>query len=112
MKTIITMILLLILGQASAGEQLIDVQHDSARSVTCWIIAGTGISCLPDGSFQGHPTATPSSEVGRDYHADSGPKKGLQVAAPLPRKTSESSTCAKSQVSAPAGRSCEKGFQL
>ena len=112
MKTVITMILLLIAGQTTAGEQLIDVQHDSVRGVTCWILNNTGISCLPDGSFQGHPTATPSSEVGRDSHADSGPKKGLQVAAPLPRETSESSTCAKSQVSASAGGSYEKGFQL
>ena len=48
MKTIITMILLLIVGQATAGEQLIDVQHDSARGVTCWILNNTGISCLPD----------------------------------------------------------------
>ncbi len=52
MKIIITMILLLIAGQAYAGEQLIDVQHDSARGVTCWIVNNTGISCLPDSSFQ------------------------------------------------------------
>lgn len=41
--------LLLIVGQASASqaEQFIDVQHDTHRGVTCWIVNGTGISCLP-----------------------------------------------------------------
>lgn len=52
MKTFITMILLVIVGQASAGEQLIDVQHDRARGVTCWIINNTGISCLPDNQLR------------------------------------------------------------
>lgn len=61
MKTIITMILVLIVGQASAVEQLIDVQHDSVRSVTCWIIAGTGISCLPDSALQA-PTSSTTDE--------------------------------------------------
>ena len=61
MRTIIAMILLLIAGQATAGEQLIDVQHDSARSVTCWIIAGTGISCLPDSALQA-PTGSTTDE--------------------------------------------------
>lgn len=62
MKSIITMILLLIVGQAYAGEQLIDVQHDSVRSVTCWIIAGTGISCLPDSSLLQAPGPAPTGE--------------------------------------------------
>ena len=63
MKTIITTILLLIAGQASAGEQVIDVQHDSVRGVTCWIIAGTGISCLPDSSLQPRaPTSRAADE--------------------------------------------------
>ena len=35
MRGLIAIALLLIVGQASAGEQLIDVQHDSVRSVTC-----------------------------------------------------------------------------
>lgn len=58
MKTIVTMILVLIAGQASAGEQLIDVQHDSVRGVTCWILNNTGISCLPDSSLLQVPTST------------------------------------------------------
>jgi len=52
MKTIITMILLLIVGQASAGEQIISVQHDSTRAVTCFITMQGGISCLPDNQLR------------------------------------------------------------
>ena len=84
MKSIITMILLLIVGQASAGEQLIDVQHDSARGVTCWIIAGTGISCLPDSALQPRATATPSSDTGRASQAGSTPENGSFAATPTP----------------------------
>lgn len=63
MKTIIAMILLLIVGQASAGEQVIDVQHDSARGVTCWILNNTGISCLPDSSLPQTPTSITTDET-------------------------------------------------
>ncbi|UFP98582.1 hypothetical protein [Pseudomonas fitomaticsae] len=51
MRLIIITALLLIAGQASASEQVISVQHDSARGVTCWILNNTGISCLPDSSL-------------------------------------------------------------
>ena len=70
MRRLITIALLLIIGQAAAaGEQVISVQHDSARGVTCWIVNNTGISCLPDSSFQAQPTASPSSESGRASQA-------------------------------------------
>ncbi|MBJ2225729.1 hypothetical protein I6U33_05465 [Pseudomonas carnis] len=62
MRQLITTVLLLIAGQAAAGEQLIDVQHDSVRGVTCWIIAGTGISCLPDSSLLQTPASTAADE--------------------------------------------------
>lgn len=62
MKTITTMILLLIVGEASANEQLIDVQHDSLRGVTCWILNNTGISCLPDSSLPQTPASTTADE--------------------------------------------------
>lgn len=84
MKPIITMILLLIVGQATAGEQLIDVQHDSARGVTCWILNNTGISCLPDSSLL--QQAIPSSEAGRASQASSVPGSGLQQATSLPQE--------------------------
>lgn len=89
MRGLITIALLLIVGQASAGEQLIDVQHDSVRSVTCWIIAGTGISCLPDSSLlqQGTTTATPKNEAARVSLVVSAGENGPNTAAPLPHET-------------------------
>lgn len=86
MKTITTMILLLIVGEASAGEQLIDVQHDSVRSVTCWIIAGTGISCLPDSSLLQTPasTTTDESQAARASLANTEGEKGQLTTTPLP----------------------------
>ena len=62
------LILLLIVGLANASEQLISVEHDSQRGVTCWIIEGTGISCLPDSSLnprQDAATTGPDSETVR-----------------------------------------------
>ncbi|MGP5106657.1 hypothetical protein [Pseudomonas helleri] len=58
MRGLILLALLLIVGQASAGEQIISVQHDSARGVTCWILNDKGISCLPDSSLQHAPGST------------------------------------------------------
>ncbi|RZI32562.1 hypothetical protein [Pseudomonas orientalis] len=86
MKTIITMILLLIVGQASAGEQIISVQHDSTRAVTCFITAQGGISCLPDNQLRSRSTATPSSDAGRAFQASSVPEKVVMPATPLPQK--------------------------
>ena len=63
MRGLITIALLLIVGQASASEQLIDVQHDSARGVTCWILNNTGISCLPDSSLPQTPTSITTDET-------------------------------------------------
>lgn len=62
MKLIAAIAMLLLVGQASAGEQLIDVRHDSARGVTCWILNKTGISCLPDSSLLQMPTSTTTDE--------------------------------------------------
>lgn len=87
MKTIITMILLLIASQASAGEQFIDVQHDSARGVTCWILNNTGISCLPDSSLLQTPasTAADESQATRASLATSMCQSGQFPATPLPQ---------------------------
>jgi hypothetical protein len=66
MRGLIAIALLLIVGQAYAGEQLISVQHDSVRGVTCWILNNTGISCLPDSSLlqvPKVPTSTTTSET-------------------------------------------------
>ena len=55
------------LAQADQPQQVIDVQHDTHRQVTCWIIAGTGISCLPDSQVRqpapkagANPASTPA----------------------------------------------------
>ena len=45
--------LLLLATGASAQENVIDVQHDSRRGVTCWILNGVGISCIPDSQIAG-----------------------------------------------------------
>ncbi|MDD1150371.1 hypothetical protein M5G25_19000 [Pseudomonas sp. TNT2022 ID357] len=68
MRVLTAFTLLLLVGQAAAGEQVISVQHDSQRGVTCWIIEGTGISCLPDSSLnprQDAATTGPDSEAAR-----------------------------------------------
>ncbi len=58
MRGLIAIALMLIAGQATAGEQIISVQHDSVRGVTCWILNNTCISCLPDGKLQPHGAST------------------------------------------------------
>ena len=86
MRGLITIALLLIVGQASAGEQLIDVQHDSARGVTCWIVNNTGISCLPDSSLLQTPASTTTDEIqaARASLANIEGEKGQLPATPLP----------------------------
>ncbi|MCF1487528.1 hypothetical protein LZ838_09155 [Pseudomonas sp. AA27] len=44
--------LLLLATGASASENVIDVQHDSQRGVTCYLLNGVGISCIPDSQLQ------------------------------------------------------------
>lgn len=83
MRAIIIAALLLIAGQASASEQVISVQHDSARQVTCWILNNTGISCLPDSSLP--QSGTTERETGRASQASSVTERGLSVATPLPQ---------------------------
>ncbi|AVD95474.1 hypothetical protein C4Q27_25240 [Pseudomonas sp. SWI36] len=43
---------LLLASGASATENVIDVQHDSQRGVTCYLLNGVGISCIPDSQLQ------------------------------------------------------------
>lgn len=80
--------LLLIAGQAAAGEQVISVQHDSVRGVTCWILNNTGVSCLPDSSLLQTPasTATDESQAARASLANTEGEKGQLTATPLPQK--------------------------
>ncbi|NWC56556.1 hypothetical protein [Pseudomonas veronii] len=88
MRRLITIALLLIIGQAAAGEQVISVQHDSARGVTCWILNNTGISCLPDSLLLQTPanTTTDESQAARSYLATSMCQSEQLTAAPPPRQ--------------------------
>jgi hypothetical protein len=88
MRELIAIALLLIVGRATAGEQVIDVQHDSLRGVTCWILNNTGISCLPDSSLLQTPasTATDESHAARASRANTEGGKGQLTATPLPQK--------------------------
>lgn len=84
MRGLIAIALLLMVGKAGAEEQLIDVQHDTARGVTCWILNNTGISCLPDSSLQPQQQAAPSSEAGRASQASSSAEIAPFQATPAP----------------------------
>lgn len=50
--TRLALCLLLLATGASATENVIDVQHDSQRVVTCYLLNGVGISCIPDSQLQ------------------------------------------------------------
>ena len=85
MRGLITIALLLIAGQATAGEQLISVQHDSIRSVTCWITPQGGISCLPDSLLRAPTsTTTDESQAARASLANTEGEKGQFTTTPLP----------------------------
>lgn len=88
MRRLIMIALMLIAGQATAGEQLIDVQHDSVRGVTCWILNNTGISCLPDSSLLQTPTSTAAdeSQAARASLANSMCQNEQLPTAPLPQR--------------------------
>ena len=48
--------LLLLATGASATENVINVQHDSQRGVTCYLLNGVGISCIPDSQLNSPTT--------------------------------------------------------
>ncbi|MCP6695916.1 hypothetical protein [Pseudomonas donghuensis] len=58
--TRLALCLLLLATGASATENVIDVQHDSQRGVTCYLLNGVGISCIPDSQLK-LPTSTTNS---------------------------------------------------
>ncbi len=59
--TRLALCLLLLAGGASATENVIDVQHDSQRGVTCYLLNGVGISCIPDSQLN-LPTSSESQK--------------------------------------------------
>lgn len=86
MRRLIFITLLLIVGHAAAGEQIISVQHDSTRAVTCFITPQGGISCLPDSSIlQTHTiTTTDESQAAQASLANIEGEKGQLPTAPRP----------------------------
>ena len=83
MRALITVLMLTLssLATASQPESVIDVQHDSHRGVTCWIVNGTGISCLPDSSLLQQPA--PPSQAGRASKTYFMCENGALQASPL-----------------------------
>ncbi|EKT4493369.1 hypothetical protein QEM27_001066 [Pseudomonas putida] len=74
--TRLALCLLLLATGASATENVIDVQRDSQRGVTCYLLNGVGISCIPDSQLQAgnerqlsphetQPEPTPATAPGR-----------------------------------------------
>ncbi len=78
--TRLALCLLLLATGASAApqpqENVIDVQHDSKRGVTCYILNDAAISCVPDSQLQAgnerqlslhetQPVPTPALAPGR-----------------------------------------------
>ncbi|EPJ8753824.1 hypothetical protein [Pseudomonas juntendi] len=63
--TRLALCLLLLATGASATENVIDVQHDSQRGVTCYLLNGVGISCISDSQLR-----TPSCGAGTDWPCD------------------------------------------
>lgn len=84
MRRLTLIALLLVAGSATAGEQVISVQHDSVRGVTCWIVNNSGISCLPDSSLP--QVAASPTQAGRASPASSAVNSEPLAAAPLPQR--------------------------
>ena len=65
--------LVLLATGASAAPQpqdnVIDVQHDSQRGVTCYVLNGVGISCIPDSQLH----AGNERQLSPHEHQDNGP---------------------------------------
>lgn len=66
-----------------ADHKFIDVQHDSVRGVTCWILNGRAISCLPDSSLP--QNATPERQKNRASQTSFPSKNTVLDAGSLPQ---------------------------
>lgn len=74
--THLALCLLLLATGASAQDNIIDIEHDSQRGVTCYILNHVGISCIPDSQLtagnerqlsphETQPEPTPAIALGR-----------------------------------------------
>lgn len=52
MSSRLALCLLLLATGASASDNFIDIEHDSQRGVTCYILNDAAISCVPDSQLQ------------------------------------------------------------
>ena len=86
-RPLIAMAMLLISILATADEQVISVQHDSARGATCWVLEGAGLSCLPDSSLPqaGTGTTSPEGQAARASQAVSPAEGALPSTTSLPQ---------------------------
>ena len=81
--TRLALCLLLLASGASASENVIDIEHDSHRGVTCYILNQMAISCIPDSQLQAGtegqlspheqqpepmPALAPGQRIGERYH--------------------------------------------
>ncbi|WP_054912390.1 hypothetical protein [Pseudomonas sp. NBRC 111127] len=80
--TRLALCLLLLATGASATENVIDVQHDSQRGVTCYLLNGVGISCIPDSQLR-----APSCGPGTDWSCDAGSQRQLSPHETQPEPT-------------------------
>ncbi|WP_060497294.1 hypothetical protein [Pseudomonas sp. NBRC 111133] len=71
--TRLALCLLLLATGASATENVIDMQHDSQRGVTCYLLNGVGISCIPDSQLQ----AGNERQLSPHEQQDNGPTPAL-----------------------------------
>ena len=71
--TRLALCLLLLATGAGAAENVIDVQHDSQRGVTCYLLNGVGISCIPDSQLQ----AGNERQLSPHEQQDNGPTPAL-----------------------------------
>lgn len=82
MRLLITTFLLIAIvsiARATPREAFIDVQHDAHRGVTCWIMPGTGISCLPDSQLRN------TDNLASEEHQD----RSTPARSPAPRQHHE-----------------------
>lgn len=86
MRFLITLLLATLASLAHADQsdhKFIDVQHDSVRGVTCWILNGRSISCLPDSSLP--QIGASQSEAKRPYPTRSAYQDGTLQSDSLPQ---------------------------
>lgn len=93
MRFVIVTVLLLALAAAAYADQpqpLIDVQHDSVRGVTCWILHDRAISCLPDSQLKRQESqALEHRQIGETPAGEQFQNGPVPASTPTPRSHRE-----------------------